>query len=207
MLRSWSSRFIHSGGFPDGASIRRSSHHWVQLELHLSTGDDDVERATRLLDAATAELADVLGDGLVSTHGESLEVVVGRLLTSGGQRVALAESCTGGLATSRLTDVPGSSAYVLAGWVVYSNEAKVELGVDAALIARHGAVSEPVASALAVQGVPACGCRLRARIDRHCRPGWRNTRESRSGPCGLASPGSTGRPERSRPGSLASAIA
>lgn len=128
-----------------------------QLELHLSTGDDDAERATRLLDDATSELADVLGISLISTHGESLEVVVGRLLTSCGQRVALAESCTGGLATSRLTDVPGSSAYVLAGWVVYSNEAKVELGVDAALIAQHGAVSEPVASALAVQACQRAG--------------------------------------------------
>ena len=47
--------------------------------------------------------------------------------------------------------MPGSSAYVLAGWIVYSNEAKVALGVDADLIAQHGAVSEPVASAMAVQ--------------------------------------------------------
>ncbi len=122
-----------------------------QLELHLSTAGDDTDRATRLLDAATAELADVLGHSLVSTDGASLELVVGRLLTRRGQRIALAESCTGGLATSRLTDVPGSSAYVLAGWVVYSDEAKVWLGVDAALIAQHGAVSEAVASAMAVQ--------------------------------------------------------
>ena len=122
-----------------------------QLELHLSTAADDADRATRLLDAAAAELADVLGSSLVSTHGESLETVVGQLLSSRGQSLALAESCTGGLATSRLTDVPGSSAYVLAGWVVYSNEAKVVLGVDAALIAKHGAVSEAVASAMAVQ--------------------------------------------------------
>jgi nicotinamide-nucleotide amidase len=122
-----------------------------QFELHLSTGDDDEGRATRLLDVATNELADVLGDSLVSTHGESLEEVVGHLLINRDQRVALAESCTGGLITSRLTDVPGSSAYVLAGWVVYSNGAKIWLGVDNALIVRYGAVSEPVASALAVQ--------------------------------------------------------
>ena len=128
-----------------------------QLELHLSTEADDADRATRLLDAATAELSEVLGDGLVSTHGESLEVVVGRLLTSRGQRIALAESCTGGLATCRLTDIPGSSAYVLAGWVVYSNAAKIQLGVDASLIAEHGAVSEPVASALAVQACQRAG--------------------------------------------------
>lgn len=128
-----------------------------QLELHLSTADDDADRATRLLDAATAELAEVLGEGLVSTRGESLEVVVGRLLTSRGRSIALAESCTGGLVTSRLTDVPGSSAYVLAGWVVYSNSAKVQLGVDASLIAQHGAVSERVASALAVQACQRAG--------------------------------------------------
>ena len=122
-----------------------------QIELHLSTGADDADRATRLLDTATAELADVLGDSLVGTHGESLEVVVGRLLTSRGYRLALAESCTGGLAASRMTDVPGSSAYVLAGWIVYSNEAKVDLGVDATVIEQYGAVSEPVALAMAVQ--------------------------------------------------------
>lgn len=122
-----------------------------QLELHLSTRSADPDQAARLLDDATGALADVLGNSLVSKDGESLEVVVGRLLTDCGRRIALAESCTGGLATSRLTDVPGSSAYVLAGWVVYSNEAKVALGVDAVLIAQHGAVSEPVASAMAVQ--------------------------------------------------------
>ena len=128
-----------------------------QIELHLSTGADDADRATRLLDTATAELADVLGDSLVGTHGESLEVVVGRLLTSRGYRLALAESCTGGLAASRLTDVPGSSAYVLAGWVVYGNEAKVDLGVDATVIERYGAVSEPVALAMAVQACRRAG--------------------------------------------------
>ena len=68
----------------------------------------------------------------------------------GGWRVALAESCTGGLATSRLTDVPGSSDYVERSVIAYSNAAKVELlGVPAALITEHGAVSEPVAAAMA----------------------------------------------------------
>ena len=128
-----------------------------QLELHLSTVADDPDHAARVLDEATVALADVLGHSVVSTDGEPLEAVVGRLLTDRGRRVALAESCTGGLATSRLTDVPGSSAYVLAGWVVYSNEAKVALGVDAALIAQHGAVSEPVASAMAVQACRRAG--------------------------------------------------
>jgi nicotinamide-nucleotide amidase len=67
-----------------------------------------------------------------------------------GRRIATAESCTGGLLAARLTERPGSSAYVAGGLVAYANEAKTELlGVDAALIEAHGAVSEPVAEAMA----------------------------------------------------------
>lgn len=67
-----------------------------------------------------------------------------------GWRIATAESCTGGLVVAALTDVPGSSAVVERGFVTYSNEAKAEmLGIDPALIATHGAVSHPVARAMA----------------------------------------------------------
>ena len=130
-----------------------------QIELHLAARGT-TEDAARALDDATTELAGVLGRDLVSSDGSQLEAVVGRMLRERGCRVAVAESCTGGLVASRLTDVAGSSAYVQAGWVVYSNEAKVALlGVDAASIAAHGAVSEPVAQALAA------GARERAGVD------------------------------------------
>ena len=77
-----------------------------------------------------------------------------------GYRVAVAESCTGGLIASRLTDVPGSSRYVDRGVVVYANQAKTDLlGVPERLIAEHGAVSEPVALAMAD------GIRVRSRTD------------------------------------------
>jgi nicotinamide-nucleotide amidase len=67
-----------------------------------------------------------------------------------GRRIATAESCTAGLLAARLTERPGSSAYVAGGVVAYANEAKVELlGVDPGLMERHGAVSEPVADAMA----------------------------------------------------------
>src|SRR5207302_7165610 len=67
-----------------------------------------------------------------------------------GRRIATAESCTGGLLSARLTDLPGSSAYVAGGVLAYANEAKTELlGVAPDLIAEHGAVSEPVAEAMA----------------------------------------------------------
>ena len=121
-----------------------------QIELHLETESANPVEATARLDDAVAALADALGRDVVSVDGRDLEEVVGDLLRAAGRRVALAESCTGGLVASRLTDVPGSSAYVQAGWVAYTNEAKVDgLGVPAELIARHGAVSEPVAAAMA----------------------------------------------------------
>lgn len=128
-----------------------------QIDLHLSLVADDPVSAERMLDEAVDELAVALGRCVVSTDGRSLPVVVGGLLAERGARLALAESCTGGLIASRLTDVPGSSAYFQAGWVLYSNEAKVALGVDAGLIRDHGAVSEPVAEAMAVAARAAAG--------------------------------------------------
>ena len=128
-----------------------------QIDLHLSTVGEDPETGGLVLDAAVGELARVLGSCVVSTDGRSLPEVVGELLQRRGARVALAESCTGGLIASRLTDVPGSSAYVHAGWVLYSNDAKVALGVAPDLIETHGAVSEPVAEAMAVAAREAAG--------------------------------------------------
>jgi PncC family amidohydrolase len=79
-----------------------------------------------------------------------MEEIVGALLRARALTIAAAESCTGGLLMTRLTEVPGSSDYVAGGAVVYSNDLKVSLaGVNPDLIAAHGAVSEPVASALA----------------------------------------------------------
>jgi len=79
-----------------------------------------------------------------------MQQVVGELLRARGFTIAAAESCTGGLVMARLTEVPGSSEYVDRGVVVYSNQSKIELlGVPASVIAAHGAVSEPVAEAMA----------------------------------------------------------
>lgn len=123
-----------------------------QIELHLSTRATAEAAAHRALDDATAELAAVLGQDLLSSDGRSLEAVVGQLLRDRRLRLAVAESCTGGLITSRLTDVPGSSAYLHAGWTVYSDAAKVSLlGIDPRLICEHGAVSESVAEAMAAE--------------------------------------------------------
>ncbi|NRA03090.1 MAG: competence/damage-inducible protein A [Myxococcales bacterium] len=106
--------------------------------------------ARRKLAAAEAELRERLGPLLVGSGEQRLESITGELLQKAGLRVAVAESCTGGLIASRLTDVPGSSRYLLAGFVAYSNEAKVrELGVRPEELDRHGAVSEMVVRQMA----------------------------------------------------------
>jgi len=126
-----------------------------QIELHLSIRHQLPASAQARLSAATAQVVTVLGDDVFSVDGRRLEDVVGGLLVAHGLTVAAAESCTGGLLTSRLTDVPGSSRYVQEAVVAYANETKVRmLGVPAELIAVHGAVSEPVARAMA-EGVRA----------------------------------------------------
>jgi len=121
-----------------------------QIELHLTARAASRAEADAALDAAVAELGGALGNSIYSVDGRSLETVVGDALRSKAFTIAVAESCTGGLLASRLTDVPGSSAYVDRGVVCYSNRAKVEsLGIAEALLAEHGAVSEPVALAMA----------------------------------------------------------
>jgi nicotinamide-nucleotide amidase len=121
-----------------------------QIELHLTAKAPDHSTAARVLDAAVGALCAVLGDSVYSVDGSPLEAVVGRQLKERKLTVAAAESCTGGLLSSRLTDVPGSSEYVEAGVVCYSNRSKVQwVGVPEALITEHGAVSEPVARAMA----------------------------------------------------------
>jgi nicotinamide-nucleotide amidase len=85
-----------------------------------------------------------------SVDGRSIEQVLGDALLARQWRLAVAESCTGGLVGGRLTDVAGSSVWFAGGVVAYSNDVKVDvLGVPAGMIADHGAVSEPVARAMA----------------------------------------------------------
>ncbi|MGA2954298.1 MAG: competence/damage-inducible protein A [Thermodesulfobacteriota bacterium] len=100
------------------------------------------------------KLSQIIGEKLagrvIATNEETLEEIVGRLLQSNQATLAVAESCTGGLVTHRLTQIPGSSAYLERGIVVYSNAAKVQmLQVPESLIAAHGAVSAEVAEKMA----------------------------------------------------------
>jgi nicotinamide-nucleotide amidase len=111
-----------------------------------------VIRSDEQSDAASERLVEIMvsrhGDAVFSTDGSSIDEQVAALLT--GRRLAVGESCTGGLLSARLTDRPGASAYFAGGVVAYSNEAKTDLlGVPEELIAEHGAVSDAVAEALA----------------------------------------------------------
>lgn len=125
------------------------------LEITTCLRRGEIEMVTRYEPDAAASYADLVrllrdrhGEQLFSENGSLVDDLVAQLLT--GRLVATAESCTAGLLAARLTDRPGSSAYVAGGVVSYSNEAKAELlGVDPALIEEHGAVSEPVAEAMA----------------------------------------------------------
>lgn len=128
-----------------------------QIELHLWTRDADRAAAEARLEAAVGALRQALGPVVFSVDGRSLEEVVGGLLRDRGWRIAVAESCTGGLVASRLTDVAGSSAYVDRAVVAYSNTAKIELlGVAEVAIREHGAVSDAVALSMA-EGVRRLG--------------------------------------------------
>jgi nicotinamide-nucleotide amidase len=103
-----------------------------------------------LLQSLARQLRSRLNGWLFAEGHETMEGVVGRLLTKQGLTVAVAESCTGGLIGHRLTQVPGSSAYVDRGVICYSNRAKQEmLGVPADLIVNYGAVSKEVAASMA----------------------------------------------------------
>lgn len=112
------------------------------------------------LDQAAHAVRQELGAVVYAEGAGTMEEVVGRALAARGMTVAIAESCTGGLIGHRLTQVPGSSAYVDRILVCYSNEAKTDLlGVPKAILTRHGAVSAEVAAAMAK------GVRERSNVD------------------------------------------
>ena len=118
------------------------------------------EEARTLLQTDVDLIRRRLGTLVFGEGDDTLEAVVARLLIEQHKTIATAESCTGGLLAKRLTDISGSSAYFLRGYVPYADSAKVELvGVPADLISRYGAVSEPVAEAMAL------GCRRAAGAD------------------------------------------
>lgn len=121
-----------------------------EIRLRATAQGPEPERRRRL-EAMTARLRELAGDAVFCSREEdTLEGVVGDLLRKAGATLTAAESCTGGLLSERITRAPGSSDYFLGGAVTYTNELKtLVLGVPEELLREHGAVSEPVARAMA----------------------------------------------------------
>ena len=121
-----------------------------EIEIHLTAQAKSEKEAELLLDGLAGQIEERLGDAIFAFRGEQMEEIIGLRLAVNGFTLAVAESCTGGLIAERLTGVPGSSSYFMEGVVSYSNDAKVRLlGVPSDLIAEYGAVSAPVAEAMA----------------------------------------------------------
>jgi nicotinamide-nucleotide amidase len=122
-----------------------------EVTLRLATKAADEDEARRKLDEMEQTLRERIGRFIYGVDDESMEVAAGNALRDQGATVAVAESCTGGLVASRITDVSGSSDYMLGGVVAYANEIKQRvLGVSGEILAEHGAVSDPVARAMAL---------------------------------------------------------
>jgi nicotinamide-nucleotide amidase len=126
--------------------------HYPEISLKLTMRGKDGKYIEKKLKALERKIKSkkYLGDVIFGKDEETLEGVVGKLLRSKGATLSIAESCTGGLITHRLTNVPGSSDYLERSLVVYSDKAKKELlKVPAGILKRHGAVSKEVAESMA----------------------------------------------------------
>jgi nicotinamide-nucleotide amidase len=121
------------------------------ITLHVVACAKTKKQAEQMAQKDVNHIRSLLGDLIFGIDDQTLPEVVGEWLARNRKTVTVAESCTGGLLTKLITDVPGASEYFTHGWVTYSNKAKTELlGVPKKLIEKYGAVSEQVASAMAI---------------------------------------------------------
>ncbi len=154
---------IGESDFHDGIDARLAAIPDLEFGYCAHIGEVDLRLigAPAAIGQARAIAVERFAPFLVSEDGSSLEQTVVGLLDKRHLTLATAESCTGGLIANRLTDVPGASAVFTHGFVTYANQAKIDLlGVRAEDLATHGAVSEPVARAMAEGAVAASGADL-----------------------------------------------
>ncbi|MDR3563543.1 MAG: competence/damage-inducible protein A [Negativicutes bacterium] len=138
--------FIKNQGNPTIALLARSG----EIHVRLTAKASSKEAARTLLAGLEDKIRERIGKFVFGVDDETLELVVGQQLTAKNLTVAFAESCTGGLVSHRITDIPGSSSYLVGSVICYSNEAKTTaVGVSAAIIEKHGAVSMETAVAMA----------------------------------------------------------
>jgi nicotinamide-nucleotide amidase len=121
-----------------------------EVDLRIIVRAQTQTEAKAIADRAEDIIRQNLSEWIFGTGDDRLEAVIVKALAAGKRTLSVAESCTGGLLANRITNVPGSSEVFVNGCVTYGNESKTRLvGVPAALIDQHGAVSEPVARAMA----------------------------------------------------------
>ena len=122
----------------------------TEVEVQLAATATNEPEADRIVNELADKISEKLGPALFSVNGETMEEVIGAMLTERGKTVSFAESCTGGLIAERVTEVPGSSRYFIEGAVTYSNDAKVRtLGVRSETLEQFGAVSSQTAEEMA----------------------------------------------------------
>ena len=121
-----------------------------ECTLRVASQRDSLEEAKHAVDHMTGRIDELAGEYIYSLDDEDLNEVVVRILREKGLRITAAESCTGGLFASAITDVAGASEVLSSSYVTYSEDAKAdELGVDRGIIARYGVVSAETAEAMA----------------------------------------------------------
>ena len=143
-----------------------------ELQVRLTAKSDDEAGARNIIAPVEAAIRERVGNAIFGTDKDTLASVLGQLLRERGYQLALAESCTGGLLGSMITEVPGSSDYFGAGYITYSNEAKeAMLGVPMSLIREQGAVSAAVAQAMAAGACKVSGADVGVAITGIAGPG------------------------------------
>ena len=119
------------------------------IYLRITAKAQVASEAQRLIDQREADIRAILGDNIWGVDYDSLEGIVGALLTAKGLSLATVESSTGGLLANVITNVPGSSKYFTGGLITYADKAKTAFGLDAELVSQYGAVSAQAAEAMA----------------------------------------------------------
>jgi nicotinamide-nucleotide amidase len=124
--------------------------HFPEVHLRITAEGASSKQSNRKISGFIKNIKSEIGDYIFSESQDTMEQVVGNLLLEKGMSISLAESCTGGLVSHRITNVAGSSEYFNRAIICYSNDSKInDLGVSSSLIEKHGAVSTEVAGAMA----------------------------------------------------------
>jgi nicotinamide-nucleotide amidase len=164
------------------------------IEIKVLARADDLQQAEQAAERVADRVRDLLGDAVFGGRNDSFPAHFGRVMSRKGLRLAVAESCTGGLIGKLITDIPGSSDYLLLDAVTYSDRAKTALlGVDPELVARSGAVSAEVAMAMAEGALRISGADIAVAVTGIAGPGG-GSRQKPVGTVwfGLARQGSAG---------------